>query len=114
MRCGSARSALAAALSVGAAELLELTQWKGGGGLESALDHDAFRRRIADECAEVLLYLFMTRERALGLRGASGVGPPSRGSHLIKRFFDRLRLVDDVVYGGLLHGPFPGFRIVAR
>ena len=24
-----------------------------------------------------------------------------------------LLLVDNVVYGGLLHGPFPGFRMVA-
>ena len=39
---------------------------------------------------------------------------PSGASHYIKGFFDGLRLVDNMVYGGLLHSPFPGFRIVAR
>ncbi len=32
----------------------------------------------------------------------------------IKGFFDGFRLVDNVVYGDLLHSPFPGFPIVAR
>lgn len=39
---------------------------------------------------------------------------PSGACHYIKGFFDGLRLVDDVIDGGLLHFPFPGFPVEAR
>jgi NTP pyrophosphatase (non-canonical NTP hydrolase) len=53
-------------LSVGleSAELLELTQWKDDRAVESAADDPAFRGRLAEECADVLLYLLLIAERA--------------------------------------------------
>ncbi len=48
------------------------------------------------------------RDRIAKLKGICSDAAP------IKGFFDGFRLVDNVVYGGLLHSPFPGFRIVAR
>ena len=53
-------------LSVGieAAEMIELAQWKDDAEVEAALDDPAFRARLAEECADVLLYLLMVCERA--------------------------------------------------
>ena len=53
-------------LSVGleSAELLELTQWKDDGAVEDAIADPAFRARLAEECADVLLYLLLISERA--------------------------------------------------
>ena len=47
-----------------AAELLELTQWKDDAAVEAALSEPEFRARIAEECADVLLYLLLICERA--------------------------------------------------
>ena len=53
-------------LSVGieAAEMIELAQWKDDAEVEAALDDPAFRARLAEECADVLLYLLLICERA--------------------------------------------------
>jgi len=53
-------------LSVGieAAELAELTQWKEDDAVESAAADPAFRGRLAEEAADVLLYLLLIAERA--------------------------------------------------
>jgi NTP pyrophosphatase (non-canonical NTP hydrolase) len=47
-----------------AAELLELTQWKGEAEVEADAGDDNFRRRLAEESADVLLYLLLIAERA--------------------------------------------------
>ena len=47
-----------------AAELLELTQWKDDAAVEAALSEPEFRARIAEECADVPLYLLLICERA--------------------------------------------------
>ncbi len=53
-------------LSVGleSAELLELTQWKDDAAVDKAAGEPAFRDRLAEECADVLLYLLLIAERA--------------------------------------------------
>lgn len=53
-------------VSVGleSAELLELTQWKDDDAVEDAIADPAFRARLAEECADVLLYLLLIAERA--------------------------------------------------
>ncbi len=53
-------------LSVGleSAELLELTQWKDDETVDSAAADPVFRDRLAEECADVLLYLLLIAERA--------------------------------------------------
>ena len=51
-------------LSLEAAELLELAQWKDEATLEAALDDPAFRARLGEECADVLIYLLLICERA--------------------------------------------------
>ncbi|MDH3229293.1 MAG: nucleotide pyrophosphohydrolase [Alphaproteobacteria bacterium] len=48
-----------------AAEIMELVQWKDDGAVEHATQGDAeFRARLAEECADVLLYLLLICERA--------------------------------------------------
>lgn len=47
-----------------ASELLELTQWKDDDAVESAAADPAFNRRLAEESADVLLYLLLIAERA--------------------------------------------------
>lgn len=50
-------------LNLEAAELLELTQWKSDEELLRLSSSDAdFRERLADECADVLLYLLLVAE----------------------------------------------------
>ena len=53
-------------LSVGleSAELLELTQWKDDETVEAGAADPALRARMAEECADVLLYLLLIAERA--------------------------------------------------
>lgn len=53
-------------LSIGieAAELAELTQWKDDNAVETAAADPAFRGRLAEEAADVLLYLLLIAERA--------------------------------------------------
>ncbi len=56
---------LVLSVSIEAGELLELVQWRPDGSLEAAIEGDgAFRARLADECADVLLYLLLVCERA--------------------------------------------------
>lgn len=50
-------------LSLEAAELLELAQWKSDEEVEGALNDPAFRARLGEECADVLLYLLLIAER---------------------------------------------------
>ena len=47
-----------------AAELLELTQWKDETEVEAAVRDAEYRRRLAEESADVLLYLLLIAERA--------------------------------------------------
>ena len=55
---------LMVSLSLEAAELLELTQWKDDAEIEAALAEPAYRARLEEECADVLLYLLLVAERA--------------------------------------------------
>ena len=57
---------------------------------------------------------FWCSARPAGRSGKWSRRSPSGSSRYTKGFFDGSRLIDNVVYGGLLHSPFPGFRIVAR
>ena len=51
--------------SLEAAEIMELVQWKDDDVVEHAAQGDAdFRARLAEECADVLLYLLLICERA--------------------------------------------------
>jgi NTP pyrophosphatase (non-canonical NTP hydrolase) len=53
------------AVAIEAGELLELAQWREPAELEKvAADDDAFRHRLGEECADVLLYLLLVCERA--------------------------------------------------
>jgi NTP pyrophosphatase (non-canonical NTP hydrolase) len=51
-------------LNLEAAELLELAQWKKDDATEAALGDPAFKARLAEETADVLLYLLLICERA--------------------------------------------------
>lgn len=53
-------------MSVGieSAELLELTQWQDDAAVEARIDDPEFRARLAEECADVLIYLLLIAERA--------------------------------------------------
>ncbi len=51
-------------LNLEAAELLELVQWKDDEDVEAAMEDAAFRAALAEECADVLLYLLLISERA--------------------------------------------------
>ena len=51
-------------LNLEAAELLELAQWKDDAAVEDAVRDPAWRARLAEECADVLLYLLLIAERA--------------------------------------------------
>jgi len=54
---------LIVSLNLEAAELLELTQWKTDQELAAHAQDDAqFRENLADECADVLLYLVLVAE----------------------------------------------------
>lgn len=59
-------------LNLESAELLELAQWKDDAQLEAAASDPGFRARLAEECADVLLYLLLICERAgIDLAGAA-------------------------------------------
>lgn len=51
-------------LNLESAELLELAQWKDDAEVEAALSEPAFQARLAEESADVLLYLLLICERA--------------------------------------------------
>jgi NTP pyrophosphatase (non-canonical NTP hydrolase) len=55
---------LMVSLNLEATELLELGQWKDDAAVEQAVADPAFRARLAEECADVLLYLLLICERA--------------------------------------------------
>ncbi len=56
---------LIVSLNLEAAELLELTQWKPDEAVEAAAAAEpAFRARLAEECADVMIYLLLIAERA--------------------------------------------------
>jgi NTP pyrophosphatase (non-canonical NTP hydrolase) len=51
-------------LNLEAAEMLELTQWKSDAEVEAAMHEPAARTRLAEECADVFIYLLLIAERA--------------------------------------------------
>jgi NTP pyrophosphatase (non-canonical NTP hydrolase) len=51
-------------LNLEAAEMLELAQWKKDGEVEALIGDPAFTERLADESADVFLYLLLIAERA--------------------------------------------------
>jgi NTP pyrophosphatase (non-canonical NTP hydrolase) len=51
-------------VSIESAELLELTQWQDEAVVEARIDEPEFRARLAEECADVLLYLLLIAERS--------------------------------------------------
>ena len=55
---------LIVSLNLEAAELLELTQWKSIEDVEQMAESVSGRTRLAEECADVLLYLLLIAERA--------------------------------------------------
>ena len=55
---------LMVSLNLEAAELLELTQWQDDARVEAAISDPDFRARLAEECADVLIYLLLICERA--------------------------------------------------
>ncbi len=55
---------LIVSLNLEAAELLELTQWQADHEIEAIPTDPQRREALADECADVLLYLLLVAERA--------------------------------------------------
>ena len=51
-------------LSLESAEMLELTQWKSDEEVERVSEDQALHDRLAEECADVLLYLLLIAERS--------------------------------------------------
>lgn len=51
-------------VSLEAAELLELGQWKDDAEIEAAIADPEFRARLSEECADVFLNLLLICERA--------------------------------------------------
>ena len=54
---------LIVSLNLEAGELLELTQWKSEDAFEREAEGDGMRARVAEECADVLVYLLLIAER---------------------------------------------------
>jgi len=50
-------------LNLEAGELLELTQWTSEADFERDAQSETMRQRLAEECADVLLYLLLIAER---------------------------------------------------
>jgi NTP pyrophosphatase (non-canonical NTP hydrolase) len=55
---------LIVSLNLEASELLELAQWKSEASFERDAGSEDMRGRLAEECADVLLYLLLVAERA--------------------------------------------------
>lgn len=51
-------------LSLEAAELLELAQWRSDAEVDAMIGDPGFRARLGEECADVFLYLLLVCERA--------------------------------------------------
>jgi NTP pyrophosphatase (non-canonical NTP hydrolase) len=54
---------LITSLNLEASELLELTQWKDDAAVERLPENAADREALADECADVLLYLLLIADK---------------------------------------------------
>ncbi len=54
---------LIVSLNLEAGELLELTQWQGSEAFEIAAGNVDTRQRLAEECADIFLYLLLICER---------------------------------------------------
>ncbi len=68
-------------VSIEAAELVELTQWKDEAEIEAAIENPQFRASLAEECADVLIYLLLIGERAgfdLGAAAAAKIAVNDR------------------------------------
>lgn len=65
-------------LNLEASELLELTQWKSEAQFDGEIDQPETRRRLEEECADVLLYLLLIAER-------SGIDLQSAAARKIKQ-----------------------------
>lgn len=55
---------LIVSLNLEAAEALELTQWQDAAAMEEKAREPAFQARLAEECADVFIYLLLIAERA--------------------------------------------------
>lgn len=55
---------LIVSLNLEAGELLELTQWKSESKFERDAEGAAMRARLAEECADIFVYLLLIAERA--------------------------------------------------
>ena len=55
---------LIVSLNLEASEMLELTQWKSDAEMRALRDDPARRQALADECADVLLYLLLIADTA--------------------------------------------------
>ncbi|MEX0345842.1 MAG: nucleotide pyrophosphohydrolase [Rhizobiaceae bacterium] len=55
---------LIVSLNLEASELLELTQWKSSEAVEQMANSADNKRRLEEECADILLYLLLVAERA--------------------------------------------------
>ena len=55
---------LVLSLNLESSELLELAQWKDDAQFEAALSESEFKARLAEECADVLLYLLLICDHA--------------------------------------------------
>ena len=63
---------LIVSLNLEAGELLELTQWKSERNFEREAASAEMRARLAEECADILLYLLLIAERTgIGLQSAA-------------------------------------------
>jgi len=51
-------------VSIESAELLELTQWDDDAAVEARIGEPEFQARLAEECADVFIYLLLIAERA--------------------------------------------------
>jgi len=65
-------------LNLEVAELLELAQWKSDDQVEAAISDPDFKARMAEECADVFLYLLLIAER-------TGVNLPVAAAAKIER-----------------------------
>lgn len=55
---------LIASVSIEAAELLELTQWKTDDEMPAAKSDPVYRQALQEECADVLMYLLLVADEA--------------------------------------------------
>lgn len=54
---------LIVSLNLEAAELLELTQWKGDAEIAASLENEERMEALRDECADILLYLLLIADK---------------------------------------------------